>query len=76
MIRPFMNRQFLIFLVTGGLAACVNFGSRIVYNQWFDFSTSVVIAYLTGMLTAFILARTFVFTQGSQQTLLTSSLRR
>jgi putative flippase GtrA len=66
MIRHFMTREFLGFLVTGGLAACVNFGSRIMYNRWFDFSTSVVIAYLTGMLTAFVLARAFVFTQGTQ----------
>ncbi len=66
MIRQFMNRQFLAFVVTGGLAACVNFGSRILYNQWLDFSSSVVLAYLTGMLTAFILARAFVFTQATQ----------
>ena len=66
MIRQFMNRQFLAFVVTGGLAACVNFGSRILYDQWLDFSSSVVLAYLTGMLTAFILARAFVFTQATQ----------
>jgi putative flippase GtrA len=44
----------------------VNFGSRILYNQWVDFSSAVVLAYLTGMVTAFILARSFVFTQSSQ----------
>lgn len=66
MIRQFMSRQFFVFVLTGGLAASVNFGSRIVYNQWFDFSTSVVFAYLTGMVTAFILARAFVFRQGTQ----------
>ena len=66
MIRHFMSRQFVIFLVTGGLAACVNFGSRILYNRWLDFSTSVVFAYLTGMVTAFLLARAFVFRDGSQ----------
>ena len=66
MIRQFMSRQFLVFVLTGGLAACVNFGSRIVYNQWLDFSASVVFAYLTGMVTAFVLARVFVFTQGTQ----------
>jgi putative flippase GtrA len=66
-MRPsFVSRQFLGFLITGGLAAAVNFGSRIVYNQWLDFSASVVLAYLTGMVTAFILARRFVFTEGSQ----------
>nr|NDG08859.1 GtrA family protein [Oxalobacteraceae bacterium] len=58
--------QFLGFLLTGGLAALVNFGSRILYNQWVDFSSAVVLAYLTGMVTAFILARSFVFTQSSQ----------
>lgn len=66
MMRSFMSRQFLGFLLTGGLAALVNFGSRILYNQWVDFSSAVVLAYLTGMVTAFILARSFVFTQSSQ----------
>ena len=65
-MRGFMNRQFLGFLLTGGLAAAVNFGSRILYNRWLDFSSAVVLAYLTGMVTAFILARSFVFTQSSQ----------
>ena len=66
MISHFMSRQFVIFLVTGGLAAAVNFGSRIVYNQWVGFSVAVVLAYLTGMVTAFALARYFVFTESSQ----------
>lgn len=66
MIRHFMSRQFLVFLLTGGLAAAVNFGSRILYNQWCDFSMAVILAYLTGMITAFVLARMFVFKQSSQ----------
>ena len=66
MISHFMSRQFVIFLVTGGLAAAVNFGSRIVYNQWVNFSIAVVLAYLTGMVTAFALARYFVFTESNQ----------
>ncbi len=66
MIRQFISREFLAFLLTGGLAACVNFGSRILYNHWLDFSSAVVLAYLTGMVTAFILARAFVFARGSQ----------
>jgi len=66
MMRSFVSREFLTFLLTGGVAAAVNFGSRIVYNCWLDFSSAVVLAYLTGMVTAFILARRFVFTQGSQ----------
>lgn len=60
-MKAFASRQFLAFLLTGGLAALVNFGSRIVYNRWTSFSWAVVLAYLTGMVTAFVLARLFVF---------------
>lgn len=66
MIRQFMSRQFLTFLLTGGTAAAVNFGSRIIYNQWVGFSTAVILAYLTGMVTAFVLAKLLVF-KGSEQ---------
>jgi putative flippase GtrA len=65
-IRQFASRQFLVFLLTGGTAAAVNFGSRIAYNRWVDFSTAVILAYLTGMVTAFVLAKLFVFKQASQ----------
>jgi putative flippase GtrA len=65
-IRQFKSRQFLVFLLTGGTAAAVNFGSRIVYNQWLDFSSAVIVAYITGMITAFILARLFVFKKTQQ----------
>ncbi len=68
MIEQFMTRQFMIFLLTGGTAAAVNFCTRIVYSQWLNFSTSVLLAYVTGMVTAYVLARMFVF-RGSKQTL-------
>lgn len=61
-----MSRQFLTFLFTGGTAAAVNFGSRIVYSQWFGFSTAVILAYITGMITAFVLAKLFVFKDSEQ----------
>lgn len=61
MIRQFASKQFLAFILTGGLAAAVNFGSRIVYNLWVEFPVAVILAYVTGMITAFLLARTFVF---------------
>lgn len=67
MIRHFLSRQFLVFLITGGTAAAVNFGTRIVYNQWMGFSAAVVCAYITGMVTAFVLARLFVFRDSKQQ---------
>ena len=51
----------MMFLLTGGFAAVVNFGSRILYSVWLDFSMAIILAYVTGMLTAFVLFRTFVF---------------
>ena len=66
MIRAFASRQFLLFLLTGGTAAAINFASRILYNHWLDYSTSIILAYLTGMVTAFVLARLFVFTESRQ----------
>ena len=66
MIQHFFSRQFVSFLITGGIAAIVNFLSRIFYNQYVSFSSSVIFAYLTGMVTAFILARIFVFKASSQ----------
>lgn len=66
MIRQFMTRQFLTFLITGGTAAAINFGSRILYSQWVSFSTAVILAYITGMITAFMLARLLVFKDSEQ----------
>lgn len=73
MIGAFRSRQFLVFLLTGGIAAAVNFGSRILYNQWMGFSAAIVLAYITGMATAFVLARLFVF-RNSQRALHHSAL--
>lgn len=66
MIKAFASRQFVLFLVTGGTAASVNFLSRIFFNQWLDYSSAIILAYIVGMITAFILARLFVFKQSSQ----------
>jgi len=63
-----VSRQFLLFVLTGGIAAAVNFLSRMLYQLAVNFSVAVVLAYLTGMITAFVLARTFVFARGSSGT--------
>jgi putative flippase GtrA len=67
-IRNFASRQFLVFLLTGGFAAAVNFGSRILYNRAMPFSSAVICAYVTGMITAFVLAKLFVFRESRQAT--------
>ncbi|MCY1224127.1 GtrA-like protein [compost metagenome] len=62
------SATFLLFLLTGGLAAAINWTSRILYNLWMPYSYAIVVAYLTGMVTAFVLAKMFVFTTSTQST--------
>ena len=56
-----ISRRFLKFLVVGGVAATVNFGSRIVFSHWMAYVPSIIVAYVLGMITAFVLNRLFVF---------------
>jgi putative flippase GtrA len=65
-MKFFDSKEFVRFLFAGGLAALVNFLSRIIFNLWFDFSVSVYLAYITGMVTAFFLKKQFVFAKGRQ----------
>jgi putative flippase GtrA len=57
-----LENRVVRFLLAGGLAALVNFGSRFIYSIFVDFSTAVVLAFLTGLTTAFILNKLYVFT--------------
>lgn len=66
MIQAFRSREFVMFLLTGGIAAAVNIGSRMIYNLWVSYSIAIIMAYVTGMITAFILARMFVFKDSQQ----------
>jgi putative flippase GtrA len=56
-----MSRTFPRFLVAGGLAALANMGSRVLLGLVIPYVPSIVIAYLIGMITAFVLNRLFVF---------------
>jgi putative flippase GtrA len=49
------------FLVTGGIAAACNLGSRILLSHVMRYELAVLVAYLIGMAVAFSLARSFVF---------------
>ena len=66
MIRQFKSRQFLLFILTGGTAAIVNFTSRIVLNAWLSFTVSIFFAYVLGAITAYCLTRAFVFARSRQ----------
>ncbi|CAB3666394.1 membrane protein [Achromobacter piechaudii] len=67
-MKIFLNKQFTLFVVTGGIAAAANFGSRIIFSRWMDFSSAVILAYITGMVVAFLLAKAFVFRESTQST--------
>ena len=53
--------QFLIFVATGGIAAGVNVLARFLFELAVPYEYAVGLAYPCGMVTAFILARVFVF---------------
>ena len=63
----FFSKQFITFLITGGIAAAVNFFTRILFSSWMSFSQSIILAYMFGMATAFLLAKYFVFKNSSRR---------
>lgn len=56
-----MNRQFIAFIGAGAVAAAVNWGVNLALHQFMALEISVVVAYMAGMTTAFLLTRIFVF---------------
>lgn len=55
------ERQFLIFLLTGGLAALLNWLSRMGLSLWLPFGPAVVCAHVIGMVVAFVTMRRLAF---------------
>lgn len=58
---PGAARQVGRFLLAGGVAAAANYGSRFGFSLWFSYPAAIVLAYLVGMLVAFLLMRQYVF---------------
>lgn len=56
-----IKTEFMQFLLVGGVAALVNFLSRIAINEFLNFRVSIILAYIVGMLTAFVLSKLYVF---------------
>lgn len=54
-------RRFASFLATGGAAAGINLGSRWALSHLMVYEAAVAVAYLIGMVSAFLLARVYVF---------------
>ena len=55
------RKRFLLFLLAGGVAALVNILSRIALNLVMPYEVAIVVAYLCGMTTAYLLNKYFVF---------------
>jgi len=53
--------EFFQFLMVGGLAAGINFISRIGFSELVSYRLAIVLAYLVGMTTAFLLSKHYVF---------------
>lgn len=62
MPESLFGARFIRFLLAGGFAALINFGSRFVYNLFVDFSAAVVLAFFTGLTTGYLLNKLYVFT--------------
>jgi putative flippase GtrA len=69
-----MSLQFSFFLISGAFASLLNWSSRFLFSQFFDFQTSIVLAFLVGLLSGFILMRLFVFKE-SQNSIQSQALR-
>ena len=55
------RKRFALFLFAGGTAALVNILSRIAFNWLMPYEVAIVVAYLCGMTTAYLLNKRFVF---------------
>lgn len=61
MIKHFFTKQFLGFLIAGGLAALLHWLARVALSVWLPFTLAVIIAYGFGIAIAFLLNSLFVF---------------
>ena len=55
------TKQFVLFIITGGTSAIINILSRIILSNFFRFEIAILISYGIGMITAFSLAKRYVF---------------
>ena len=60
-INDYKNKQFILFIWAGGFAALVNYFSRFIFSLFVTFGIAVILAYITGMITSFVLNKLFVF---------------
>ncbi|MFK3666661.1 GtrA family protein [Ochrobactrum teleogrylli] len=64
--KSLLDRPFVRFALSGGIAAAVNIGSRVLLSEMTNFSTAIVVAYLLGMTTGYVLMKLFVFNESGR----------
>ncbi len=55
------SSEFLQFLIVGGFSAGINFVSRIGFSELVSYRYAIILAYLIGMITAFLFSKHYVF---------------
>ena len=56
-----IKKKFLSFILSGGIAALINIISRVIISKFLAYEYAIIIAYIIGMITAYILVKNFVF---------------
>ena len=54
-------RQFIAFLFVGSFAALLNIATRIAVNQLISYESSIAVAFIVGLISAYLLNRIIVF---------------
>jgi putative flippase GtrA len=54
-------RRFIAYLLAGGVAALSNWSSRFLFSLWFNYPVSIVLAFIVGLISGFVLMRWLVF---------------
>jgi putative flippase GtrA len=60
-LGSFRSPQFVYFLAVGCTCAAISFSLRILLMSWLTYASAIAVSYFAGMLSAFILNRSFVF---------------
>ena len=53
--------RFIAYLLAGGVAALLNWSSRFLFSRWFNYPVSIVLAFIVGLISGFVLMRWLVF---------------
>jgi putative flippase GtrA len=60
-VSLYVSAQFARFLLAGGVALLCHWLSRFAFNAFVSYGWAIVLAYVVGMLVAFVLNKIYVF---------------